>query len=199
MAKRRKIKISNTISVHDPNTNQNASFSVDSKPLSQEELQKEMIGEDTTLLYFVYRDQKGFHAGWVWSEDKEKVISYLFDALIARSLRLEHAVKTRKELGFGGTLGRILLNFKKKGDNSDPALLFILGAIAASIPLVSNKDGDDLNALSEDLSEVFTEYYYSVMWTFVHGKEGAISELKAHGISPKARDLRALLKRDVSI
>lgn len=199
MAMRRKIKISNTISVHDPNTNQNASFSVDSNPLSQEELQNEEIGEDTTLLYFVYRDQKGFHAGWVWSKEKEKVVSYLFDSLIAKSLRLEHDVKTKKELGFGGTLGKLLLNFKKKGDNSDPTLLIILGAIAASIPLVSNKDGDDLNALSEELSEIFSECYYSVMWTFVHGKEGAISELKAHGISVKTRDLQELLKKDVSI
>ena len=50
------------------------------------DLQKEPIGENTKFLYYIYKDEAGYHSDWAWSENTNDLIEFLFDYLIARAM-----------------------------------------------------------------------------------------------------------------
>lgn len=166
-------------------------------------LQSEPILESTHFLYFVYRDKKGFHSGWTWSEDRERLLSFLFNNLLSRSLWLELGEKPDYVHGFESAFDEFLSSFPLEKDEGAPLpkeALSLLGSLAVLFA-ESGTTSSSFNESSIPLQNHFSSFFYSVNWLWIDGEKEARKELETH--LPKERlssyPLRILLRSDKTL
>lgn len=176
------------------------SFPYDGPFLSLEDLQKERIGYATKLLYFVYRDEKGIHSGWVWSKEIRNLYLFLYNEILAKAIALEYGVKRENKDGFRVTLERIA---KKIAKGSPKKLVFpeeILIILTSAFLLECDAAKElSLEERVAPLEEAAGKLFYFVTFQFFDGFEAALEEVKRHKKLPPRSSLRTNLIGDTSI
>lgn len=164
------------------------------------DLQSEQIKESTHFLYFVYRDRRGYHSGWAWSEDRNRLLSFLFNNLLSRSLSLEMGVEPDYAYGFERSFDTYLSAFplpKGEGAPLPKEVLSLLGSLAVLFS-ETGTTSSSYNESSIPLQNHFSSFFYSVNWLWVDGEKDVRKELMTH--LPKERlssyPLRILLRSD---
>lgn len=157
--------------------------SPDSRFQSESELQLQEITDKTVFLYYVKRDLDGYHAGWIWSENKNDLIDYLMDNLIARQLFLEECQDPNNSDGYviHNLQEAFLLSmanaFMKQ--NLDPVYYGDFSAAVAKLGEATEND-TDLNVGSIDLMDFTASFFYSLTWSFFENVNDAKAALASH-------------------
>lgn len=165
-----------------------------------EELQKERITNQTKLLYFVYRDQKGVHSGWVWSKEEKPLFSFLLNDLIARSVALEYGVQRNEKDGFRQVLGKVAKTLLKPSSKKSDFPQDLLTILASSFVLENEATKDfSYQEKMAPLQETMAKFFYFVSFEMFEGFETALEEVKRHKNLLKRASLRTNLLSDTSI
>lgn len=171
--------------------------SPDSRFKSESELQNQKITDKTVFLYYVKRDLEGYHAGWIWSENKLDLIDYLMDNLIARQLFLEECTDPKNSDGYviHNLQEAFLLSMANAFMKSslDPVYYGDFSTAATKLSEAGEND-TDLNIGSIDLMDFTASFFYSLTWSFFENIEDAKDALKSHMISVEEDIAKSFLK-----
>jgi len=169
----------------------------DSRFKNESELQNQEITDKTVFLYCVKRDIEGYRAGWIWSENKNDLIDYLMDNLIARQLFLEECTDPNNSDGYiiHNLQEAFLLSmanaFMKQ--NLDPEYY---GDFSAAVSKLGEAvdNGTDLNIGSIELMDFTASFFFSLTWSFFENVDDAKAALKSHMVSIDEDLTKSLIK-----
>ena len=166
------------------------------------DLQKEPIGENTKFLYYIYKDEAGYHSDWAWSENTNDLIEFLFDYLIARAMVKETGADDTRSDGLEThslqeSLLLVLVD-AIKNRNLDPKYWGDFN-VALSEFVESSDKGDDLNLASQNIMYFTSTFFYSLTWTFFNTLDETKAALASHNISIQNDNIADSLLSDKSI
>lgn len=168
---------------------------------SESDLQKDPITEKTSFLYFIKRDIDGYKTGWVWSENKNDLVDFLLDVLIAKQFYREYESDEMNTDGFSvkGLQETFILAMASSLANQSLDPIFFSEFSAAVYELTEALANDsDLNAASMNLMDFTTSFFYSLTWSFFASKEEAEEALLSHSVQTQG-DLAIDLLKDNSL
>ena len=166
------------------------------------DLQKEPIGENTKFLYYIYKDEAGYHSDWAWSENVNDLTEFLLDYLVAHAIVKEIGEDESRSDGLETHSLQesllVVLVDAIKNKNIDPKYWGDLNVALSEFVNASDK-GEDLNIASQGLMDFTSSFFYSLTWTFF----GTIDETKAalvsHNVSIQNDNIADSLLSDKSI
>lgn len=168
---------------------------------NESELQNQPITDKTVFLYCVKRDIDGYRPGWIWSDNKNDLIDYLMDNLIARQLFLEESMDPKNSDGYAihNLQEAFLLSmanaFMKQ--NLDPVYYGDFSNAVTKLGEAAEND-QDLNIASMDLMDFTASFFYSLTWSFFENISDAKAALQSHMVNIE-EDLTKSLLNDNTI
>lgn len=168
---------------------------------NESELQNQPITDKTVFLYYVKRDIDGYRPGWIWSDNKNDLIDYLMDNLIARQLFLEESMDPKNSDGYAihNLQEAFLLSmanaFMKQ--NLDPVYYGDFSNAVTKLGEAAEND-QDLNIASMDLMDFTASFFYSLTWSFFENISDAKAALQSHMVNIE-EDLTKSLLNDNTI
>lgn len=169
----------------------------DSRFQSEAQLQVQPITDKTAFLYYVKRDLDGYHAGWIWSENKNDLIDYLMDNLIARQLFLEDCLDPNNSDGYviHNLQEAFLLSmanaFMKQ--SLDPVYYGDFSTAVTKLGEAAENESD-LNVASIELMDFTASFFYSLTWNFFENVNDAKVALQSHMVNIEEDLAKSLLK-----
>ncbi len=169
----------------------------DSRFRMDAELQKQSITDKTVFLYYVKRDLEGYRAGWIWSDNKDDLVDYLMDNLIARQLFLEECTDPNNSDGYAihNLQEAFLLSMANAfiKQNLDPVYYGDFSEAALKLGEAVENDAD-LNISSIDLMDFTASFFYSITWNFFENMKDVKDTLKSHMVNIEEDITKSLLK-----
>ena len=166
------------------------------------DLQKEPIGENTKFLYYIYKDEAGYHSDWAWSDSVNNLTEFLLDYLIAHAIIKEIGEDDTRSDGLDThSLTESLLVVLVdaiKNRNLDPKYWGDLNLALSEFVNASEK-GEDLNLASQNLMDFTSNFFYSLTWTFFDTLDETKAALESHNILVKNDNITDSLLSDKSI
>ena len=166
------------------------------------DLQKEPIGENTKFLYYIYKDEAGYHSDWAWSENVNDLTEFLLDYLVAKAMFKEIDIDEKNSDGLEThclqeSLLLVLVD-AIKNRTIDPKYWGDFNTALAEFLNASDK-GEDLNLASQNLMDFTSGLFYSLTWNFFDGLDETKAALKSHNINIQNDNIADSLLRDKSI
>ncbi|MCR5692827.1 MAG: hypothetical protein K6G74_02515 [Bacilli bacterium] len=166
------------------------------------DLQKEPITENTKFLYYIYKDEVGYHSDWAWSEKPNDLVDFLLDYLLARAMFKEINTDESNSDGLEthSLQESLLLALVDavKNRNIDPEYWSDFNNALSEFMKAAEK-GDDLNLASQNLMDFTSGLFYSLTWTFYGGLDETKDALKSHNIIVQNDNIADSLLSDKSI
>ncbi len=169
---------------------------------SKSDLQKSPISENTKFLYYIYKDEAGYHSDWAWSDNPADLTEFLLDYLIAKAMVKEVDSDDKRSDGIEThclqeSLLLVLVD-AIKNRTIDPKYWSDFNSALAEFLTASDK-GDDLNLASQNLMDFTSGFFYSLTWNFFDGLDETKAALKSHNINIQNDNITDSLLADKSI
>jgi hypothetical protein len=166
------------------------------------DLQKEPVGENTKFLYYIYKDETGYHSDWAWSDNPADLTEFLLDYLVAKAMFKEIDIDEKNSDGLEThclqeSLLLVLVD-AIKNRTIDPKYWGDFNTALAEFLNASDK-GEDLNLASQNLMDFTSGLFYSLTWNFFDGLDETKAALKSHNINIQNDNIADSLLRDKSI
>ena len=169
---------------------------------SKRDLQKSPIGENTKFLYYIYKDEAGYHSDWAWSDNLADLTEFLLDYLIANAMVKEVDPDDKRSDGLEthSLQEALLLVLMEaiKNRNLDSKYWNDFNSALAEFLNASDK-GEDLNLASQNLMDFTSGFFYSLTWNFFSGLDETKAALKSHNINIQNDNITDSLLSDKSI
>lgn len=166
------------------------------------DLQKETVTENTKFLYYIYKDEAGYHSDWAWSENASDLTEFLLDYLMARAIVKEVGTDDTRSDGLETHSLQesllVVLVDSLKNRSLDPKYWGDLNVALSEFVNASEK-GEDLNLASQSLMDFTSNFFYSLTWTFFSTLDETKAALASHNISIQNDNIADSLLRDKSI
>ena len=195
------------MNIFDPTKDSELIKIIGDKPLEsrfshRSDLQKEPISENTKFLYYIYKDEGGYHGGWAWSENPSDLVDFLLDYLVARAMFKEIAGDESNSDGLEthSLQESLLLALVDavKNRTIDPEYWSDFNMALGEFMKASEK-GQDLNVASQNLMDFTSGLFYSLTWTFFDTLDETKAALKSHNVNIQNDNIADSLLSDKSI